>query len=91
MKLHLTDTLETAPSFRARFHGAHEAAQRVKPEITTVGERSSAKGRWKAALFKWQKIQQGRLSEHAVKLITQDNADKFRVFEKNGGRIPSGV
>jgi len=91
MKPHRTDTLDTAPEFRARFNGAFEAAQRVKPEITTVGEWSSAKVRWKAALFKWQKIQQGRLSERAVKLITRNHAHKFRVFEKNGGRIPSGV
>lgn len=91
MKPHSTETLETAPSFRARFHGAFEAGKRIGPELNLVGERSSKKGRWKAAWLKWHKIKLGHIKGEAVEILMKDHADKFRVFEKNGGRLPMGL
>jgi hypothetical protein len=91
MKLTRTESLETAPSFRARFHGAFEAGKRIKPEINLVGERHSKVGRWKAALLKWHKIKSGALNAQSAAAVMSDNAEKFAYFDKHGGRLPMGL
>ena len=91
MKPHRTETLETTPSFRARFNGTFEAGRNIKPEINLVGERSSKTGRWKAALLKWHKIKSGHINPQSVAAIVADNAEKFAYFDKTGGRLPMGL
>tara|TARA_R110000868_G_scaffold11880_1_gene57872 strand:- start:240 stop:515 length:276 start_codon:yes stop_codon:yes gene_type:complete len=91
MKTHKTETLETAPSFRARFAGAFAAGKRIKPEINLIGERHSNKGRWKAAQLAWYKIQQGKIQPHSRIALELDHADKFAYFRLHGGRLPMGL
>ncbi len=91
MKPHCTESLETAPSFRARFHGAFEAGRNIGPELNLVGERHSKKGRWKAAWLKWHKIKLGHIKGEAVAILMKDYADKFSYFDKHGGRLPMGL
>jgi len=91
MKPHRTTTLDTAPELRARFNGMFEAGRKVKTGIEVVGERSSVKGRWKAALLKWHKIKLGHISERSVKAIVADNKEKFAYFDKHGGKLPMGL
>ena len=91
MKPHKSESLDTAPSFRARFRGAFEAGKRVKSEISLVGERHSKAGRWKAALLKWHKIKSGAINAQSAAVVIADNADKFEYFDKNGGKLPMGL
>jgi hypothetical protein len=91
MKRHKSESLDTAPSFRARFNGAFEAGRRVKPEINLVSERHSKVGRWKAAWLAWHKMMQGKIAPESAKALRVNHAEKFAYFEKHGGRLPMGL
>lgn len=91
MKLHRTETLGTAPSFRARFNGTFEAGRKIRSELNLVGERCSKEGRWKAAQLAWHKMREGRINPIAVEALKRDHAEKFAYFDKHGGRLPMGI
>lgn len=87
MKLHRTDTLDTTPEFRARFNGAFEAARKAGSRLGF--NRHSARGKWEASLVAWKKMKMGHINAASVDALVKDHAEKFRVFESNGGRIPA--
>lgn len=89
MKPHRTETLETTPSFRARFNGAHEAARKCGSRLGF--NRHSARGKWEASLVAWKKMKMGHINAASVDALVRDHAEKFRVFDKNGGRLPMGL
>ena len=39
----------------------------------------------------WKKMKMGHINAASVDALVRDHADKFRVFDKNGGRLPMGL
>lgn len=89
MKRHRTESLETAPEFRARFNGAFEAARKAGSRLGF--NRHSARGKWEASLVAWKKMKMGHINASSVEALVKNHADKFSYFDKNGGRLPMGL